>query len=269
MDKIKEMTNQAENDVNQCEYIQYAQDVEKTLSHLESQLHNSDDPEEIIMNTLVAAAEFYDGDWAGIMDADLTMKIWSTLFWYNRRTNRMSPNRFGDIEEGENLWRWIDALTHGNPMIIRDVEEIRQISPIEYEFMKSNGVRTMVAVPFWKRPIVLFEKQIEVLGNKAWLNESAHGIHIDVVQIILAVAVSAYLFLSFIEGHNVGENTLGDVLDLMLRNTGIVNQFLFAAQAARYLRFDIQFLRCGWVDAVCGWQISFPEETENAAAVKP
>ena len=31
MDKIKEMTNQAENDVNQCEYIQYAQDVEKTL----------------------------------------------------------------------------------------------------------------------------------------------------------------------------------------------------------------------------------------------
>ena len=98
MDKIKEMTNQAESDVNQCEYIQYAQDVEKTLSHLESQLHNSDDPEEIIMNTLVAAAEFYDGDWAGIMDADLTMKIWSTLFWYNRRTKSMSPNRFGDIQ---------------------------------------------------------------------------------------------------------------------------------------------------------------------------
>lgn len=152
MDKIEEMTNQAENDVNQCEYIQYAQDVEKTLSQLESQLHNSDDPEEIIMNTLVAATEFYDGDWAGIMDADLTMKIWSTLFWYNRKTNSMSPNRFGDIEEGDNLWRWIDALTHGNPMVIRSVEEIRQISPLEYEFMKSNGVRTMIAVPFWKRP---------------------------------------------------------------------------------------------------------------------
>ena len=152
MDKIKEMTNQAESDVNQCEYIQYAQDVEKTLSHLESQLHNSDDPEEIIMNTLVAAAEFYDGDWAGIMDADLTMKIWSTLFWYNRRTKSMSPNRFGDIQEGDSLWRWIDSLTHGTPMIIKDVEEIRLLSPLEYEFLKSNGVRSMVAVPFWKRP---------------------------------------------------------------------------------------------------------------------
>lgn len=151
MDKIKEMTNQAESDVNQCEYIQYAQDVEKTLSHLESQLHHSDDPEEIIMNTLVAA-EFYDGDWAGIMDADLTMKIWSTLFWYNRRTKRMSPNRFGDIREGDSLWRWIDSLTHGTPMIIRDVEELRLLSPLEYEFLKSNGVRSMVAVPLWKRP---------------------------------------------------------------------------------------------------------------------
>lgn len=62
MDKLEEMTNQADNDVNQCEYIQYAQDVEHTLSQLESRLHNSDDPQEIIMDMLVAATEFYAGD---------------------------------------------------------------------------------------------------------------------------------------------------------------------------------------------------------------
>ena len=82
------------------EYIQYAQDVEQALSQLESRLHNSDDPQEIIMDMLVAATEFYDGDWAGIMEADLTMKIWSTLFWYNRKRKGMTPNSFGDIEEG-------------------------------------------------------------------------------------------------------------------------------------------------------------------------
>lgn len=44
---------------------------------MEQRLHNSDDPEEIILDVLKAAASFYDGDWAGILDANLTMKIWS------------------------------------------------------------------------------------------------------------------------------------------------------------------------------------------------
>lgn len=139
-------------DVNQREYIQYAQDVEQALSSLESHLHNTDDPEEVIMNMLSAATEFYNGDWAGIMEADLTMKIWSPLWWYNRNTDGMTPNRFQDIEDGEHLWRWIDALTHGKPIIISDIEEIRKSSPIEYSFLRHNGVRTMIAVPFWKRP---------------------------------------------------------------------------------------------------------------------
>lgn len=139
-------------DVNQREYIQYAQDVEKTLASLESHLHNTDDPEEIIMNVLIAATQFYDGDWAGIMEADLTMKIWSPLWWYNRNTDGMTPNRFQDIEDGEYLLRWIDALTHGKPIIISDIEEIRKSAPIEYSFLRHNGVRTMIAVPFWKRP---------------------------------------------------------------------------------------------------------------------
>lgn len=137
---------------NQQEYIQYAQDVEQALSQLEKSLHDSDNPEEVIMRMLVAATKFYDGDWAGIMEADLTMKIWSTLFWYNKNTNSMSPNRFGDIEEGDYLWRWIEALMHGNAIMITDVENIREQSPIEYHFLKSNGVKTIIAVPFWKRP---------------------------------------------------------------------------------------------------------------------
>ena len=109
-------------DENQQEYIQYAQDVEQALRHLEMSLHNSDDPEEITMRMLVAAAEFYDGDWAGIMEADLTMKVWSTLWWYNRRTNGMTPNNFQELEEGEYLGRWIEALMHGKPVFF-----IRQI----------------------------------------------------------------------------------------------------------------------------------------------
>lgn len=139
-------------DIKQQEYIQYAQDVEQALAVLESHLHNTDDPEEIIMDMLAAATQFYDGDWAGIMEADLTMKIWSPLWWYNRNTDAMTPNRFKDIEDGKYLWRWIDALTHGTPIIIENLEDIQEESPIEYGFLKLNRVKTLIAVPFWKRP---------------------------------------------------------------------------------------------------------------------
>ena len=72
------------------EYIQYAQNVEQALSQLEFQLHNSDDPEEVIMHMLAAAPEFYDGDWAG----DLVMKVLSPLRWYNRRIVITMPGTF-------------------------------------------------------------------------------------------------------------------------------------------------------------------------------
>lgn len=147
-----EGTTPTGSDVNQCEYIQYTTGMDQTITQLVDGLHNSDDPEEILQETLIAVTEFYDGDWAGIMEADLTMKVWSTYWWHNRKTGGMTPNRFGDLEDGEYLWRWIDSMTQGTPMIIEDVESIRDLSPIEYSFLKANNVTSMIAVPFWKRP---------------------------------------------------------------------------------------------------------------------
>ena len=168
-------------EVDHTEYVQYAQDVEKTLSQLESQLHNCDDPEEIIMNMLVAAAEFYDGDWAGIMDADLTMKVWSTLWWYNRKTKGMTPNSFGNLQEGEYLTRWIDSLMQGKPMVIDNIEALAENSALEYHFMKSVGVQTIIAVPFWKRHTGF----LIVRNPKRYLN------HSSLLQMMAFVAVSS------------------------------------------------------------------------------
>lgn len=139
-------------DVNQQEYIQYTNEMDQYVTELVDGLHNSDDPTEILQETLVAVTEFYDGDWAGVMEADLTMKVWSTYWWYNRKTGGMTPNRFGDLEDGEYLWRWIEAMTKGTPMVIEDVEDLKEISPVEYQFLKANNVQSMIAVPFWKRP---------------------------------------------------------------------------------------------------------------------
>lgn len=165
----------------QTEYIQYAQNVEQALSQLESQLHNSDDPEEVIMHMLAAATEFYDGDWAGIMEADLVMKIWSPLWWYNRRTGGMTPNNFQDLEEGNYLVRWINALMHGKPMIIPDTEELKDTNPLEYDFLSTNHVRSMIAVPFWKRPTGF----LIVRNPKRYTNRSS------LLQMMAFVAVSS------------------------------------------------------------------------------
>ena len=48
-------------------------------------------------------------------------------------------------------------------------------------------------------------------------------------------------FFAFVVGEDVGEDTSGDVLDFVLRNTGIVDDLLFAAQAGCSLRFDMIF----------------------------
>jgi len=168
-------------DEDQRAYLQYTVGMDQAITQLVDGLHNSDDPDEILQEMLVAVTEFYDGDWAGIMEADLTMKIWSTYWWYNRNTGGMTPNRFSDLEDGEYLGRWIDAMMQGTPMIIEDVESIKDISPIEYRFLKENGVKSMIAVPFWKRPTGF----LIVRNPKRYINR------ISVLKALAFVAVSS------------------------------------------------------------------------------
>ena len=75
-------------------------------------------------------------------------------------------------------------------------------------------------------------------------------------------------FFAFVVGEDVRQDAPGDVLDFVLRNTGIVDEFLPAAQAGCSLRFGMKFLRCscGWTDnlLLTAWLLS--QETENAGA---
>lgn len=166
---------------NQEEYIQYAQEFEQTSRRVEEILFRCNDPQEMVMALLVEAVKFYDGDWAGIMDADLNVKIWSPLWWYNRNRDGMTPNNFSDLQEGEYLLRWIESLNTGAPIVIEDVEMISQASPLEYAFMKQNGVRPMLAVPFWKRPT----------GFMIIRNPKRHLYRTTLLKMMTSLAVSA------------------------------------------------------------------------------
>ena len=48
-------------------------------------------------------------------------------------------------------------------------------------------------------------------------------------------------FFTFVVGENARKDAPGDVFDYVLRNTGIVDELLFAAQDGCSLRFDMKF----------------------------
>lgn len=56
-----------------AEYLQYCVAVEKTLTALEAELHSSDDPEEIAMAAMKTACDFYQADWAGLLEVDILL----------------------------------------------------------------------------------------------------------------------------------------------------------------------------------------------------
>ena len=60
-------------------------------------------------------------------------------------------------------------------------------------------------------------------------------------------------FFAFVVGEDVRKDATGNVLDFVLRNTGIVDELLLAAQTGCSLRFDMKFLRysCGRADDLC------------------
>ena len=74
-------------------------------------------------------------------------------------------------------------------------------------------------------------------------------------------------FPTFVVGKDVGEDAPGNAFDLVLRNTGIVDELFLAAQAGCSLRSDMKFLRCSCarMDDLYLRQGSFLK-TENADA---
>ena len=66
-------------------------------------------------------------------------------------------------------------------------------------------------------------------------------------------------FLTLIEGDNVRQDAPGNVLDLMLRNTGIVDEFLPASQVAKLPPiFSVFFMGYLTDGSVIDWHGSFP-----------
>lgn len=154
---------------NEKEYIQYAVSFEKKLTLLEAQLHSVEEPVEIANSALIAAVEFYDGDWCGIIEGDLVMDAWCPVLWYNRIKKGMTETRFKDLEDTKALERWVEALYQCKPIIIQDTSVYEKSHPEEYDIYKRLNAKSVLAVPFWKNPIGF----LIVRNPKRYINQSS------------------------------------------------------------------------------------------------
>jgi len=135
------------------EYIRYCVNQDRTLKQLEANLHTSDDPEEIAMGTLKTACDFYEGDWAGILEVDLDLGIWTPVWWYNASAHDRTRQLMYEFEVAEFMPSWIQAMDQNEVIIVTDAAAVKDIRPDEYGVYQRLRVNSVIAAPFKPNPV--------------------------------------------------------------------------------------------------------------------
>lgn len=133
--------------------IQYALELDKTLHNLESELHESDDPDRIIHHALEVACKFYGADWAGFLDVDLELRLWTPFMWYNQASEDKTTQLLQEYESMDEFDQWTDAMDKNHALIIPDTEATKEMYPQEYKMYKRLQAHSVLAVPVKPRPV--------------------------------------------------------------------------------------------------------------------
>lgn len=120
------------------------------LNDLESKLRNNTNPKEKIELVLQGALRFYDADRAYVIEVDEELGIGVNTY------ECCAPEISHEIDNlqfmpFEKFPRWLRALRTDTPIVIADLESIKEDSPTEYELLEKQSVKTLLAVPFQKR----------------------------------------------------------------------------------------------------------------------
>ena len=166
------------------EHIQYCIEQEQTVSNLEASLHESDDPHEIAQKTLKTACEFYGADWAGIIDVDLELDVWTPLWWFKDKGQDKTQQLFGEFELAKFMPNWVKSLDEGSPVIITDTRPVQNEHPEEYEIYKRLKVDSVIGCPFAPNPVgfLAVKNPTRYQTRSSALNIFAYVIHRAMAQ---------------------------------------------------------------------------------------
>ena len=166
------------------EYIKYCIEQEQTISNLEAQLHTDDDPEAIAKLTLQTACKFYGANWAGVIELDLDLKIWGAGWWYNVNPD---VNELQKMQEFENLILMpsvVEAIKKQKPIIISDIENIKESHSSEYQVYKRLDVKSVLAVPYGPNPLgfLVVRNPVRYGERTSALKSFAYVVHRAIAQ---------------------------------------------------------------------------------------
>lgn len=166
------------------EAMVYAFHFEQRITSLEARLHSAEDPEEIARETLIAAMDFYDGDWCGIIEGDLEMEAWCPVLWYDKATGGMTATNFRELEETCHMDRWLEALYQCKPVIIPDTSVYKESHPIEYELYSRCFADSILAVPFWHNPtgFMIVRNPKRFIHKSSYLQAAAYVVFSSVTE---------------------------------------------------------------------------------------
>lgn len=136
-----------------AEKVEFALEFVDMLAMLETNLHASDDPEEISHGAMKMACGFYQADWCGFLMVDLDLGLWTPYWWYNTNSQDKTEILTGEYESATKLPRWIAAMQDNTKVMIRDANAIKNEAPEEYEVYDRLKIQSMLAVPVKPRPV--------------------------------------------------------------------------------------------------------------------
>lgn len=165
-------------------YITYCVEQEIAIARLESALHKSDNPDEIAVQTLKTACDFYGANWAGIIELDLELGVTTPGWWYNTDPTIKKLQRMSEFENLSPMQTWKKSIRNGDPIIIPDVAEVARTSPLEYPVYKRMGVDALVAVPFGPNPLgfLVLRNPTKYITLTSTLNTLAYVMHRAMAQ---------------------------------------------------------------------------------------
>lgn len=134
--------------------MDYLYRFEQTLAVLEHGLHNDDDPEEIAMQTIEVARDFYDADWCGLISGDLDAGVFYPYWWVNRKIGRMAETKFDEFEFLHDYDTWTNALINGENVVLNGLEQKKEgVTNSEFRHYQKMDVQNVIGIPlFYHKP---------------------------------------------------------------------------------------------------------------------
>ena len=114
-----------------------SQDFQTALGLLEERLRSLEDSEDIINGLLQGAAEFYGAARASVVEADWDLKIGLLTYEWCAEGVEHQKDMLQYLAV-ESFPRWCEFLSLNWPIVIPDMEAIKDTYPDEYQFFSTT-----------------------------------------------------------------------------------------------------------------------------------